>query len=509
MRVAAIDQGTTSTRLLVVEDGVAEIRYAVRHRQEHPRPGWVEHDPLELLANVRACAEAAGPTVAMGLDNQGESCLAWNGATGEPLSPVIVWQDNRTGEAVQRLRASGAEGVTLERAGLPFDPYFSASKLAWLLGEVGHRPSLRLGTTDAWFLDRLTGRFATDVTTASRTSLMNLATCSWDEELCRLFGVPMECLPEIRPSVGEFGAIFGVPVTAAVVDQQAALYGHGCRAVGDAKVTFGTGAFALALTGDEIVRVPERGLLPTVAWRIGEETVHAVDGGVYDAGAAVEWAGRLGLYADLAELDAFSEPPAIERGLVFVPALSGLACPHWDRSAGALWLGMTAGTSRRDLCQSLLEGIALRTAEVVAAMAEHVPLAERLSIDGGLARSRYFAQFLADATGCTILRHGFDELTAFGCAALAARGLDETLTMPAAGSTVFEPYSPNSMALARLLCRCGQSGPDVALIGTGAHSTCSIVGAPVESITSRSKPSAMPLAGGIWASAARRSSSSG
>ena len=446
MRVAAIDQGTTSTRLLVVEDGVAEIRHAVRHRQEHPRPGWVEHDPLELLANVRACAEAAGPAAAMGLDNQGESCLAWDGATGEPLSPVIVWQDNRTGEAIERLRASGAELLTIERAGLPLDPYFSASKLAWLLGEVERRPSLRLGTTDAWFLDRLTGRFVTDVTTASRTSLMNLATCRWDEELCRLFGVPMECLPEIRPTVGEFGGVGGVPLTAAVVDQQAALYGHGCRDAGDAKVTFGTGAFALAITGAEIVRAPERGLLPTVAWRIGGQTVHAVDGGVYDAGAAVEWAGRLGLFEDLAELDSFAEPPAIERGLAFVPALSGLACPHWDRSAGALWLGMTGGTTRRDLCQALLEGVALRTAEVVAAMAELVPLAERLSIDGGLARSGYFAQFLADATGRAVLRRGFDELTAFGCAALAARGLGETLAMPQAGSTLFQPRAPNAVA---------------------------------------------------------------
>ena len=401
MRVAAIDQGTTSTRLLVVEDGVAEIRHAVRHRQSHPRPGWVEHDPLELLANVRACAEAAGPVAALGLDNQGESCLAWDGATGEPLSPVIVWQDNRTSEAIERLRAAGAETVTLERAGLPLDPYFSASKLAWLLEQVGHRPSLRLGTTDAWFLDRLTGRFVTDVTTASRTSLMNLTTCTWDEELCRLFGVPVGYLPEIMPTVGEFGAVAGRPLTAAMVDQQAALYGHGCRAMGDAKVTFGTGAFALALTGAEIVRAPERGLLPTVAWRIGAETVRAVDGGVYDAGSAVEWAGRLGLFADLAELDSFTEAPAIERGLVFVPALSGLACPHWDRSAGALWLGMTAGTTSRDLCQALLEGIALRTAEVVAAMAEQVALADRLSIDGGLARSAYFAQFLADAIGRT------------------------------------------------------------------------------------------------------------
>ena len=439
MRVAAIDQGTTSTRLLVVEGGVAEIRHAVRHRQMHPQPGWVEHDPLELLASVRACAEAIGPALVLGLDNQGESCLAWDGATGEPLSPVIVWQDNRTTEAIGRLRAAGAEAVTLERAGLPLDPYFSASKLALLAAQLGHRPSLRLGTTDAWFLDRLTGRFVTDVTTASRTSLMNLATCAWDEELCRLFGVPVEHLPEILPTVGDFGGIAGKPLTATVVDQQAALYGHGCRVPGDAKVTFGTGAFALALTGSAIVRAPERGLLPTIAWRIGGDTVRAVDGGVYDAGSAVEWAGRLGLFADLAELDGFAEAPAIERGLVFVPALSGLACPHWDRSAGALWLGMTAGTTSRDLCQALLEGIALRTAEVIAAMAEQVALADRLSIDGGLARSAYFAQFLADATGRTVLRQGFAELTAFGCAALAARGLGEELVAPDAVAAPFMP----------------------------------------------------------------------
>ena len=439
MRVAAIDQGTTSTRLLLVEDGAAEIRHAVRHAQRHPRPGWVEHDPLELLANVRACAEAAGKVQAYGLANQGESCLAWDGVTGEPLSPVIVWQDNRTGDAVERLRAAGAEAVTLERAGLPLDAYFSATKLAWLLAEIGPRRNLRLGTTDAWFLQRLTGECATDVTTASRTSLMDLATCTWDEELCRLFGVPMECLPEIRPTVGAFGMLRDAPVTAALVDQQAALYGHGCRARGDVKVTFGTGAFALALTGAETVRAPERGLLPTVAWRIGEATERAVDGGVYDAGAAVEWATRIGLLADPAELDRFDAPPAIERGLVFVPALSGLACPHWDRSAGALWLGMTGGTTRRDLCQAMLEGIALRTAEVIAAMAEHLPLASSLSIDGGLSRSSYFAQFLADAVGRTVVRRGFDELTAFGCAALAARGLGALLPSPEHGSRTFEP----------------------------------------------------------------------
>ena len=446
MRIAAIDQGTTSTRVLEADsDGAAVIRHAVRHAQHHPQSGWVEHAPLELLANIEACLRAVGKVDAIGIDNQGESCLAWDAISGEPLSPVIVWQDNRTSARIEALRADGAEALTLELAGLPLDPYFSASKLAWLLrhnaavAQAMKTGRLRLGTTDAFFLDRLAGQFATDVTTASRTSLMNLHTGHWDPELCRLFGVPIECLPEIRPTTGDFGTIDGIPVTASIVDQQAALYGHGCRGSGDAKITFGTGAFALVLTGTEIMRAPQRGLLPTVAWQIGEQMSYALDGGVYDAGSAVEWAGRMGLFADLAEIASFDLPPAISRGLTFVPALSGLACPHWDRSAGALWIGMDAATSRRDLCQAVLEGVALRAAEVILAMDDHAGVTDRLSIDGGLARNPYFAQFLADVVGRTIVTRSFDELTAFGCASLAALGAGGALPSLASAETAFEP----------------------------------------------------------------------
>jgi glycerol kinase len=446
MRIAAIDQGTTSTRVLEANsDGTATIRHAVRHAQHYPQRGWVEHAPIELLANIEACLRAVGKVDAIGIDNQGESCLAWDATSGEPLSAVIVWQDNRTTALIDALRADGAEALTLERAGLPLDPYFSASKLAWLLqhdtvvAQAMKAGRLRLGTTDAFFLDRLAGQFATDVTTASRTSLMNLRTGKWDPELCRLFGVPIECLPEIRPTTGDFGHINGIPVTASIVDQQAALYGHGCREPGDAKITFGTGAFALVLTGTEIVRAPERGLLPTVAWQIGEQMSYALDGGVYDAGSAVEWAGRMGLFADLAEIASFDAPPAISRGLAFVPALSGLAAPHWDRSAGALWIGMDASTSRSDLCQAVLEGVALRAAEVILAMDDHAGVTDRLSIDGGLARNPYFAQFLADVAGRTIVTRSFDELTAFGCASLAALGASAALPAPTSAVTSFEP----------------------------------------------------------------------
>ncbi|MCO7610189.1 FGGY family carbohydrate kinase [Pseudomonas chlororaphis] len=430
MRIAALDQGTTSTRVLVVDmQGRADIQLALRHQQHHPRPGWVEHDPLELLANLQRCLEATGRVDAIGLANQGESCLAWDAISGAPLSPVIVWQDNRSAARIEELRANGAEALTLERAGLPLDAYFSASKLAWIVENLPAAQAalsagrLRLGTTDAYFLDRLAGVYATDITTASRTSLMNLATGQWDPQLCALFGVPLEALPPIRATVGDFGRIGQTPISASVVDQQASLYGHGCRQPGDAKITFGTGAFALTVTGDQIIRAPEKGLLATIAWQVDGKPVYAMDGGVYDASAAVEWAGRLGLFSDFSELAAFDQPPAISRELPFVPALSGLACPHWDRSAGAVWIGMNAATSRQDLCQAVLEGVALRSAEVITAMDDHLRVTDQLSIDGGLARSPYFAQFLADILQRTIVTQRFDELTALGCAALAARGL--------------------------------------------------------------------------------------
>ncbi|MBL8709864.1 MAG: glycerol kinase, partial [Rhodospirillaceae bacterium] len=456
MAIAAIDQGTTSTRILLVGDsGEMRIVHAVRHDQILGPDGRVEHDPEELIQNIRACLAAAckaaagsasmGRIEAIGLDNQGESCLAWDRETGAPLSPVIVWQDSRTSEAVAQLKAAGAESETLSRAGLPLDPYFSATKLRWL---IDHVPVVReflgtgrlcLGTTDAFFLQRLTGICATDSTTASRTSLLNLESGRWDPVLCDLFGVPIETLPEIRPTVGDFGAVDGVPLTAAMVDQQAALYGHGCRKSGDAKITFGTGAFALAVTGDAILRRPEQGLLPTLAWEIDGARTYAVDGGVYNAGAAVDWLLKLGLVPDMAALNSFAAPPAIERDLLFVPALSGLACPHWDRSAAGLWLGMGLETSGADLAQAVLEGIALRTAEVIAAMADNMRVGDTVSVDGGLTRNPYFLRFLADALGRQLVTREFDELTAFGCAALAARGIGRTLALPAGKQAVIAP----------------------------------------------------------------------
>ncbi|MFC7704657.1 FGGY family carbohydrate kinase [Plastorhodobacter daqingensis] len=435
MRIVALDQGTTSTKALVWDNEGPRLAFMHRHRQFHPAPGRVEHDPAELLAGLRAAITTTRPE-ALAIANQGESCLAWDRITGAALSPVIVWQDNRTEAECRALEREGAGPIVAARSGLPLDPYFSASKLGWLMRnlpevQAAYRAGrLCLGTTDAFFLQALTGRAATDPSTASRTALMNLASCQWDPELCALFGVPSECLPEIRPTAGDFGSIDGVAVVASVTDQQAALYGHGCREKGATKMTFGTGAFALALTGTS----PQRGegLLPTVAWQIGNAPVqYAVDGGVYDVGAAVEWAQRAGLIDGPEALDCFDRPPAIDRGLVFVPAFSGLACPWWDRSAAPVLIGLGHDSDRRDMAQALVEGMALMSASVIDAIDRIAPLKGNISIDGGVSRSGAFAQMLADCSGRTVTVRSFADLTALGAAQLAAAALGLTREAPA------------------------------------------------------------------------------
>jgi glycerol kinase len=447
MRIAGVDQGTTSTRALVLNaDGKLEVVQSIVHHQSFPNEGWVEQDPEEILRNIRTCLHSAGKLEAVGLDNQGESCLAWDAETKTPLYPVIGWQDRRTLPELKVLRAKGGETETLHRAGLPLDPYFSASKLGWIVKNVPEaqaalkKGTLRLGTTDAFFLDRLTGRFLTDVTTASRTSLMKLDDLNWDKTLCELFGVPMECLPEIVPTTGDFGTIdtgFGsVPITASVVDQQAALYGFGCRQPGEAKITFGTGAFALMVTGEKIINKPELGLLPTVAWQLdGHDAVYALDGGVFSASSAINWARSLGLFQDFSELNALTTPPAIESGLAFVPALTGLGCPHWEPSARGVWLGLSLGHSREQLVQSILEGVAFRATEVIDAMNQCVPIKGAIHIDGGMSKNPYFVQFLADVSGREICPASVPELTGLGTVKLAyqATGHEPPFT-PAFGS---------------------------------------------------------------------------
>jgi glycerol kinase len=439
MRVAAVDQGTTSTRCLVVDDGGTwNIAGTRRHRQHHPAPGWVEHDPEELLQDIQAVLESAGPVDAIAISNQGESCLAWDAQTGEALSPVIVWQDSRTAEALSRL-GSPAEQRSKAVCGLPLDPYFSASKLAWLVENVPAVSAalaagrLRLGTTDAFFLNRLCGSFVTDLATASRTGLLDLQSCTWSAELCELHGVPMQCLPRIAAVDAGFGRVGDTPIKVSIVDQQAALYGHNCRKPGDCKITFGTGAFLLALAGGK--RPPQSRLSPTIAWsRQGEEPTFAVEGGVYDAGAALEWAQRIGLYSAPEESDVFAGPSALGRGIIFVPALSGLGAPYWERQAAPLFIGMDHSTDRRDMVRAVLEGIAMLTAGLIEAASKVTPLSSTLSIDGGMSRSTYFSQFLASASNRQIRVPGMFELTALGLAEFCgvnvapARALAATFT---------------------------------------------------------------------------------
>lgn len=461
MTVLAIDQGTTSTRAFAISaDGTRRLVYSRRHDQHHPHPGWVEHEPEQILSDIHGCLDQAPDDVdAVGLGNQGESCLAWDAADGRPLGRIIVWQDDRTRDRVDALRAAGGEALSLERCGLPLDPYFSASKLAWIVETLPEAKALlragrlRLGTTDAWFLDRLCGRFITDTTTAARTGLLNLDTGAWDPELCALHGVPAEALPEIVPSTGALGTVRcngrAVPLTASVVDQQAALYGHGCRARGDTKITFGTGAFALTVTGPARPASQPGAPLPAIAWhKAGQPPTYALDGGVYCASAAVDWARSLGLFDDYADIDHFDAPPAISRGLVFVPALAGLACPHWNRQARGVWHGLSLDTTKRDLAQSVLEGVALRAAEVLAAIAAQVPIAGVVSVDGGMTRNPYFCQFLATVLRRPVSVSDDPELTALGLAMLAAEAAGATVT-PAHAHRTFNPAALDADAGAR------------------------------------------------------------
>ena len=455
--VLALDQGTTSSKAYLWRDGGLTLVGQRKHRQIRPRPGWVEHDAGEILSHLGELLRLAGPYAAVGLANQGETVVAWDAETGQPLHHAIVWQDERTADALARLKAQGVEALTLERAGLPLDAYFSAGKLRWLLDHAeGARAllrqgRLRLGTSDAFFLHRLAGCCATDPSTASRTSLMDLRRLCWDAELCAAFGVPVECLPEIRPTTGDFGVTAGgARVVASVVDQQASLFGHGCRAAGDLKITFGTGAFALGLTGAAPVSANTGGLLPTCAWQMeGQPPLFALDGGMLTAGAAVEWLRDCGLLpGGHAELDDFTGPSAIQRGLAFVPALAGLGSPHWDRAARGTWLGLDLSTGPADLRRAVLEGIALRAAELVRGLRGALGGGTgRIAVDGGLSRSSYFTQFLADALDAPVEVAGSADVTALGVLHLCLKALGRPERPAPDGTRRVLPEAPVPAAL--------------------------------------------------------------
>jgi glycerol kinase len=414
--ILAIDQGTTGTTCLVVDDELGVHRRGYAELPQHfPRPGWVEHDPEEIWQSVLAAAAAAGlddvDTVA--ITNQRETTVVWDRTTGRPVAPAIVWQDRRTADRCRELDAR----LIRERTGLVPDPYFSATKLEWLLREHS-APGLAFGTVDSWLVWKLTGgrEHVTDTTNASRTLLASLDPLEWDDELLALFGVDRGLLPRIVASaepLGE-GEILGrtVQLKGIAGDQQAALYGHGCHAAGEGKATYGTGSFVLVHTGDD-ASPPPHGLLKTAA-----ADGYALEGAVLVSGAAIQWLrDGLGVLADAAESEALARSVESTGGVVFIPALAGLGSPWWDADARGLVAGITRGTTRAHLVRAALEAIAHQVVDVVDALPERPAV---LRADGGATANGFLMQFQADLLGMPVEVAAERETTALGAASLAA-----------------------------------------------------------------------------------------
>ena len=443
----AIDQGTTSTRVVAYD---ARLRPVGQGQAEvpptYPKPGWVEHDPSALVGSVgplvtRALAEAgvgADRVAGIGITNQRETTVIWDRSTGRAIGPALVWQDRRTADFCEAHRDRRA--WLADRTGLVLDPYFSATKIAWLLDHVpGARAKaeageLAAGTVDSLLIWHLTGgaRHVTDATNASRTLLMDLRTLAWADDLCDFFAVPRGILPEILPSVADFGSTRGLgylpdglPIRGVAGDQQASLVGQGCLEEGQAKCTYGTGAFLLVHTGGRVVP-STRGLVTTLAASLdGGSPRYALEGSVFIAGAAVQWF-RDGLKAVGAapEVDRLSESADPDSGVLFVPALTGLGAPHWEPEARGTLFGLTRATSIADLARATLEGVAYQVADLIDAMNADLPepMAD-LRVDGGMARSDPFLQFQADLLGLPLRRSPQAESTALGAALLAGLGV--------------------------------------------------------------------------------------
>jgi glycerol kinase len=444
--VLALDQGTTGSTALVVDpEGAVRGRGYAELPQHYPRPGWVEHDPeaiwqSTLQALGAALAEArAGPAevAAIGITNQRETTILWERASGRPIHRAIVWQCRRTAEICERLRAEGREADVRRRTGLVLDPYFSGTKIRWLLDHVdgarrqAQRGELCFGTVDTWLLWRLTGGavHATEPSNASRTLCFDIHRLDWDEDLLGMLGVPRELLPALAPSAGVFGVAAGGPLPAGIPiagmagDQQAALFGQACLEPGLAKNTYGTGCFLLLNTGPRPVP-STRGLVTTVAWRLGEAVTYALEGSVFIAGAAVQWLrDGLGIIASAGETEALARSVPDTGGVYLVPAFVGLGAPYWDPYARGTIVGLTRGTGRAHLARAALEAIAYQSRDVLDAMVADAGLPVRgLRVDGGAAANGFLCQFQADVLGVPVLRPAVTETTALGAAALAGVG---------------------------------------------------------------------------------------
>jgi glycerol kinase len=465
--VLAIDQGTTSTRAVVFDAQARSLSIARRELPQHyPAAGLVEHDAEDIWRDVLATAREAleratvnaRAIVALGITNQRETTLIWERGTGKPIHPAIVWQDRRTAQQCATLRAAGAEALVRERTGLVLDPYFSGTKIAWLLENIpgararAVRGELAFGTIDTFLLWRFTGGrvHATDATNASRTLLFNIHTQEWDAELLRLLNVPRALLPEVRDSSGDFGlteaSLLGapIPITGIAGDQQAALVGQGCCKPGMAKSTYGTGCFLLLNTGE--VAVASRRMLTTVAYRIGGRTTYAMEGSIFVAGAAIKWL-RDGLHVLREASESASVAASIpdDHGVYLVPAFVGLGAPHWEPAARGLICGLTLDSRGAHLVRAALESVAYQTLDLTAAMAhDGAQAASAIRVDGGMAANDWFCQFLADVLDAPVERTAGPEATVAGAARLAglAAGVWPELAALAAAvetPTVFTP----------------------------------------------------------------------
>ena len=435
--VLAIDQGTTGTTALVIAaDGRVAGRGYQEITQHYPQPGWVEHDPEEILERTLLAARDAismsgvKPDV-IGITNQRETIVVWHRDTGKPLARAIVWQDRRTTERCAELKSHTS--WIAERTGLRPDPYFSATKIEWLLKKpeiafVARNGRLLAGTIDSWLIWKLTGGrvHATDPTNASRTLLFDINRLRWSKELCDLFKVPIEILPEVRPSAGDFGrtvtSFFGksLQITGVAGDQQAALFGQGCCGAGQAKNTYGTGAFLLLNTGSEVPQ-PAEGLLATVACDEKGGAAYALEASIFVAGAAVQWLrDGLGILYNASESERLARSLDANDGVYFVPALVGLGAPNWEPRARGTIVGMTGGTNRAHFARAALEAMAYGTAEMLAVMAKRAKVSfQTLRVDGGASANNWLLQFQADMLGIAVERPDMIETTALGAAGLA------------------------------------------------------------------------------------------
>ncbi len=431
--ILAIDQGTTGTTCLLFDaEGRVAGRAYSEFEQHFPRPGWVEHDANEIWEVTRRVAAEAiadagihgGELDGIGIANQRETVVAWDPASGEPIHRALVWQDRRTAGRCEELKAAGHEELVRERTGLVIDPYFSGTKIEWLLRNAERAERAVFGTIDSWLAFKLTGRHVTDRTNASRTMLFDIHRLAWDEDLCAMLGVDPRRLPEPLPSAHLYGitAEFGgeVPVAGIAGDQQAALFGQACHSAGTAKNTYGTGSFVLLHTGAAAPR-PSQGLLSTVACGVTGEAAYALEASIFVTGAAVQWLrDGLGIISEAAETEALAASLASNDGVYLVPALTGLGSPYWDPYARGTIVGLTRGTRREHLARAALEAIAYETVDAVRAQeAVAGERLEALKADGGAVANRWLMQFQADVLGVPVVVPEIAETTALGAAYLA------------------------------------------------------------------------------------------